>query len=129
MRDEVFRVERGPNREGDHAVVRTVEIEGEPWWLMTDLLLVRGWPYHRAFQAELLTHVPEDASERIWLLDDRSESPRAMWVVSAEGASVVHDVLAARPRREPRRRKRGIGPRRPTAPGFIAGAIRTNEEN
>ncbi|MER6728211.1 hypothetical protein ABT286_21785 [Streptomyces rochei] len=88
MRDEVFRVSGSPGR----MRARTVELDGEPWWLLSDVLALRGYPRQLARLPELLRRLDDDEAECVWVLQPGEERPRALWVVTAEGRAAVHDM-------------------------------------
>lgn len=118
MRAEVFWIGRSPEV-GEHGAVRVVEIEGEPWWLLGDLVIVRDYPRRLATEAEMLSRIPEADIESIWVLSKRMRFPEPAWVVSADGASVAHDVLAALPSYVRQRRLRSGR----TAPAWKAAGV------
>lgn len=108
MRDEVFRL---PAPVGSRP--RTLDLDGEPWWVLGDVLVLRGYARQLARLPELLGRLTEDEAERVWVLQPGEERPRALWVVSAEGRAAVHDM---HPQRQGRRRRtgpRGSTSRRP----------------
>lgn len=123
MRNEVFRVGAEPSRnEG----ARVIDLDGEVMWLLDDLMTLRGAKRQLALRDELLMQIPDDEAERVWVLFPGKQVPGARWVVTADGASVAHDVLAARADRRRRRTRTG-----PATPAWkVAGsAPHTNEEN
>jgi hypothetical protein len=94
MRDEVFRVP-GRSRIGEPKA-RTIDLDGEPWWLLGDVVELRGYPRQLATKHELLKHVDAEAVERVWMLRPSDDHPYAAWVVSEVGRSQVHDVCPVR---------------------------------
>ncbi|WP_329332561.1 hypothetical protein OG866_06980 [Streptomyces sp. NBC_00663] len=90
----VHEVEDPPETGG---IARIVEIDGEPWWLLRDIVKLRGFPTRITNDVDLLSRIPESEIERVWVVRwGSNQRPSRAWVVSAAGASTAHDVLAAR---------------------------------
>ncbi|WCH97059.1 hypothetical protein POD33_34980 [Streptomyces moderatus] len=117
MRDEVFRVPGGPGRRRP----RDIELDGELWFLLVDVVIIRGHQRQLARLPELLDQIPEDEREMAWILEPGLTAPRPMWVVSEQGRIAAQGALDVRARR-PRRRKATPGSSATRAAG-VEGAI------
>ncbi|MEU6616703.1 hypothetical protein [Streptomyces parvus] len=99
MRDEVFRVE-GPRTRTQAA--RWIEIEGEPWWALVDLLVAKGQPRALAKNQRVLDQIDPQLREQVWVLEPGHLRPMAAWFVNEAGRAALGDVFASRPTRRRR---------------------------
>lgn len=102
MRDEVFRV---PGSHGSRP--RWIELDGECWYLLSDVFSLRGYSAQLARLPEVLGRIPEDEADRVWVLEPGLTHPSARWVVSAEGRSAVYDMYPQKQGRKRRTASRG----------------------
>jgi len=111
MRDEVFRI---PGTAGSRG--RTVELDGEVWWLLSDVLSLRGHSRQLARLPELLSQLSEEDAECVWVLEPGLTRPSPRWVVNEQGRRIVHDLYPQKQGRKRRTAPPGASSRRP--PGF-----------
>lgn len=119
MRDEVFRIP-GPITRTQAA--RWIEIEGEPWWALVDLLLIKGQPRALAKSGRVLDQIDSQLREQVWVLEPGFTRPMAIWFVDEAGRARLGEVFTGR-----RQRRTGRSTGRP--PGFLPLATDTTEES
>ncbi|PWS52747.1 hypothetical protein DLE01_03080 [Streptomyces sp. FT05W] len=99
MRDEVFRV--GPRtKKGERP--RDVDLDGELWFLLMDLMLNKGQPRALSESPSILRQIGPQLREYVWVLEPGHLRPMAVWVVNEAGRAHLAEVL---PSREGRRRR------------------------
>lgn len=99
MRDEVFRV---PARTKRGERPRDVELDGELWWLLMDLMVNKGQPRALAESPSILRQIDPQLREQVWVLEPGHLRPMAAWVLNEAGRARLAEVL---PSRESRRRR------------------------